>query len=89
MTALTQEDVAAIGRFAAGTRLDDVPDDVVAFARLLLVDTLGALLGGLRYPPVRELARTVTDGPEAALEQAGEAARDELRRRIAKVRERL
>jgi 2-methylcitrate dehydratase PrpD len=54
VTALQQEDVAAIGRFAAGTRLDDVPDDVVAFARLLLVDTLGALLGGLRYPPVRE-----------------------------------
>ena len=64
MTALQQEDVAAIGRFAAGTRLDDVSDDVVAFARLLLVDTLGALLGGLRYPPVRELARAVTDGPE-------------------------
>jgi 2-methylcitrate dehydratase PrpD len=64
VTALQQEDVAAIGRFAAGTRLDDVPDDVVAFARLLLVDTLGALLGGLRYPPVRELARAVTDGPE-------------------------
>jgi 2-methylcitrate dehydratase PrpD len=64
VTALQEADVAAIGRFAAGTRLDDVPEDVVAFGRLLLVDTLGALLGGLRYPPVRELARAVTDGPE-------------------------
>jgi 2-methylcitrate dehydratase PrpD len=65
VTALENAHVEAIGRFAAGTHLDDVPDEVVGFARLLLVDTLGALLGGLRYPPVRELARTVTDGPEA------------------------
>ncbi len=65
MTALEHDYVEEIGRFAAGTQLGDVPDEVVGFARLLLVDTLGALLGGLRYPPVRELARTVTDGPEA------------------------
>ena len=65
MTALEKAHVEAIGRFAARTHLGDVPDEVVGFARLLLVDTLGALLGGLRYPPVRELARTVTDGPEA------------------------
>ncbi|MDP5181216.1 MmgE/PrpD family protein [Blastococcus sp. BMG 814] len=49
----------ALGEFAAGTRLDDVPGDVVAFTRLLLADTLGALLGGLRYPPVRALARAM------------------------------
>ena len=65
MTALENGHVEAIGRFAAGTHLGDVPDEVVEFARLLLVDTLGALLGGLRYPPVQELARTVTDGSEA------------------------
>jgi 2-methylcitrate dehydratase PrpD len=65
VTALENGHVEAIGRFAAGTHLGDVPDEVVGFARLLLVDTLGALLGGLRYPPVQELARTVTDGPEA------------------------
>jgi 2-methylcitrate dehydratase PrpD len=62
VTALDDAHVAALGRFAAGTRLDDVPEDVVAFARLLLVDSLGALIGGLRYPPVRELARAVADG---------------------------
>ncbi|MGY1721464.1 MmgE/PrpD family protein [Blastococcus sp. SYSU DS0533] len=59
----------ALGEFAAGTRLDDVPADVVAFTRLLLADTLGALLGGLRYPPVRALAQALgapggrPDGP--------------------------
>jgi 2-methylcitrate dehydratase PrpD len=62
MTTFEEADVQAIGRFAAATRLADVPEDVVEFSRLLLVDTLGALLGGLRYPPVRELARAVTDG---------------------------
>lgn len=49
----------AIGQFARRTRLADVPADVVAFARLLLLDTLGALLGGLRYPAVQELGRTL------------------------------
>jgi 2-methylcitrate dehydratase PrpD len=63
VTTLEQEHVDAIGSFAAATRLLDVPEDVIAFARLLLVDTLGALLGGLRYPPVRSLARAV-DGED-------------------------
>jgi 2-methylcitrate dehydratase PrpD len=63
MTTLDRAHVQAIGRFAADTHLADVPSAVVDFARLLLVDTLGALLGGLRYPPVRELARVVDDGP--------------------------
>lgn len=48
-----------IGRFAARTALDDVPDEVVRFARLLLLDTLGALLGGLRYPAVRRLGSSL------------------------------
>jgi 2-methylcitrate dehydratase PrpD len=48
-----------LGRFAAATRLEDVPDDVVGFTRLLLLDTLGALLGGLRYAPVRALGRAL------------------------------
>jgi 2-methylcitrate dehydratase PrpD len=61
VTTLDGTDIQAIGRFAAGTRLSDVPPHVVDFARLLLLDTLGALLGGLRYPPVRELARATAD----------------------------
>ncbi|MGY1825233.1 MULTISPECIES: MmgE/PrpD family protein [unclassified Blastococcus] len=56
----------ALGEFAAGARLDDVPDDVVAATRLLLVDTLGALLGGLRYPPVRALAHELGTAGERA-----------------------
>lgn len=48
-----------LGRFAAGARLADAPDEVVDFARLLLLDTLGALLGGLRYAPVRRLGRSL------------------------------
>lgn len=48
-----------LGAFAAGARLDDAPDDVVGFTRLLLLDTLGALLGGLRYAPVRALGRSL------------------------------
>jgi 2-methylcitrate dehydratase PrpD len=65
VTTLEQAHVQAIGRFASGTHLADVPEDVVGFARLLLVDTLGALLGGLRYPPVRELGRAVGAGMES------------------------
>ena len=52
---LEENDLTALGRFAERTRLSDVPDDVVAGTRLLLLDTLGALLGGLRYPEVRAL----------------------------------
>ncbi len=47
------------GGFAGSARLDDAPDEVLSFVRLLLVDTLGALLGGLRYAPVRRLGRSL------------------------------
>jgi len=49
----------AVADFAATTRLRDLPDPVQRFGRLLFVDTLGALLGGLRYPPVKRLARAL------------------------------
>ena len=39
---LEENDLTALGRFAERTRLSDVPDGVVAGARLLLLDTLGA-----------------------------------------------
>ncbi|SNT55043.1 2-methylcitrate dehydratase PrpD [Asanoa hainanensis] len=45
-------DTARIAAFAHDARLDDAPPEVVAFAGRLLLDTLGALLGGLRYPQV-------------------------------------
>ncbi len=49
----------AVAAFAATTRFDEMPAAVQGFGRLLFVDTLGALLGGLRYPPVRRLARSL------------------------------
>lgn len=55
----------AVGEFAVRTRLDDVPAEVVAFSRLLLLDTLGALLGGLRYPAVQALGQRVDDDAAA------------------------
>ena len=58
----------AIAAFAATTRLDDIPAPVQRFGRLLFVDTLGALLGGLRYPPVERL------GHALALAESAEAA---------------
>jgi 2-methylcitrate dehydratase PrpD len=58
----------AVSAFAATTGLDDIPAPVQRFGRLLFVDTLGALLGGLRYPPVERLARAL------ALAETGEAA---------------
>ncbi|MEP6649897.1 MAG: MmgE/PrpD family protein [Lapillicoccus sp.] len=51
----------AVSAFASTTRIDEVPAAVQEFGRLLFVDTLGALLGGLRYPPVRRLARSLED----------------------------
>ncbi|MEV4622534.1 MmgE/PrpD family protein [Asanoa sp. NPDC049573] len=50
---MTEIDTARIGAFAHAATLDDAPDAVVGFTRLLLLDTLGALLGGLRYPAVQ------------------------------------
>ena len=55
-----------LGGFASTARLEHAPEEVEVFTRLLLLDTLGALLGGLRYAPVRRLGRSLglsTDGP--------------------------
>ncbi|WFE36340.1 MmgE/PrpD family protein [Micromonospora sp. WMMD975] len=52
---MTGVDTARIAAFAHRTRIDDAPAEVVRFTRALLLDTLGALLGGLRYPAVRAL----------------------------------
>jgi 2-methylcitrate dehydratase PrpD len=55
----------AVTAFAATTRFVEMPDAVQGFGRLLFVDTLGALLGGLRYPPVRRLAHSLTESEPA------------------------
>ncbi len=51
----------AVATFAATTRWPDVPAPVQEFVRLLFADTLGALLGGLRYPQVRRLSARLAD----------------------------
>lgn len=68
MTGTTLE--APIGAFAGAITWADVPPDVQGFARLLLLDTVGALLGGLRYPQVRALA--------AAVQEAEPCGRDDV-----------
>ncbi|MEO5745232.1 MAG: MmgE/PrpD family protein [Terracoccus sp.] len=50
-----------VSDFAAATRLTDVPPPVREFSALLLLDTLGALAGGLRYPPVQALGALLAD----------------------------
>ncbi|MEV0425703.1 MmgE/PrpD family protein [Micromonospora sp. NPDC050495] len=56
---MTGIDTARIAAFAHQSSLDDPPGEVVGFARALLLDTLGALLGGLRYPAVRALGEAL------------------------------
>ena len=61
-----QDAAAMLAAFAANTRVEDVPGHVVEGAQLLLLDTLGCLLGGLRYPAVRAVG-----GALAGREPAG------------------
>lgn len=39
-------------RFAATLKRDDIPDDVAGHARLVMADTIGAMLGGVTTDPV-------------------------------------
>lgn len=45
----------AVATFAASTRGSRIPPSVQRFGQVLFVDTLGALVGGLRYPQVHRL----------------------------------
>jgi 2-methylcitrate dehydratase PrpD len=56
MTAATV-DLTELGARATAILAAPLPPDASAMSRTLLVDTLGALIGGLRYPEVRALAR--------------------------------
>jgi 2-methylcitrate dehydratase PrpD len=49
-------ELAALAEFAAGLTLDRLPDPVVERATLVLRDTVGVGLGGMREPEVRALA---------------------------------
>ncbi|MGC4783504.1 MmgE/PrpD family protein [Micromonospora zamorensis] len=72
-------DTKRIAAFAHDTSLGDPPEEVLTFTRALLLDTLGAMLGGLRYPAVRALAESLrpsatTDLPFGRLLTLGTAA---------------
>jgi 2-methylcitrate dehydratase PrpD len=73
--------LATTVRWLAGVA--SLPADVEAKARLLLLDTLGCLIAGLRHPEVRQLGRALQPafpgdvawpGSEIALAPAGAAA---------------
>lgn len=56
---ITQPITADLTAFAAGLRFDQLPPEVVAHARLCLLDTLGCGLFGSTLPWVRIVAETV------------------------------
>jgi 2-methylcitrate dehydratase PrpD len=47
--------IEALCQFVAGTRLIDVPDDVVARGRIILADCVGCMVAGGIVPEVRQL----------------------------------
>lgn len=53
-------DVSPVASFV--TNSPTPPEHVLTVGRLLLLDTLGALAGGLRYPPVQALGRFLGTG---------------------------
>lgn len=68
---LTVDDawLVAWSRFAAGLRFEDIPAEVVAHARLVLLDTIGAIAAGAQEPEMVALTRRM-----AALHGAGGVA---------------
>ena len=49
------EQIEQLARFVAETRLEDIPDDVRAQAKMLLLDTFGVILAGSEQREVRAL----------------------------------
>lgn len=50
---------AALASFIAGTRYADIPDDVLALARRLILDTIGNAVGGYATDGARRILETV------------------------------
>jgi 2-methylcitrate dehydratase PrpD len=59
-------DLAAVGEFAATSTPGDLPEETWRFGRILLLDSLGALLGGLRYPAVSSLGADLGTAPQGS-----------------------
>jgi 2-methylcitrate dehydratase PrpD len=49
--------IEKLAEFAAGTRLDEIPEPVRRHAKLVLLDTLGVILAGSERPEVAALRR--------------------------------
>ena len=66
---MTELDARALADFCHDLRLDAAPQPVQDIARTLLVDTLGCLVGGLRYQEVQALGeRLDLGGPASSTE---------------------
>jgi 2-methylcitrate dehydratase PrpD len=52
----TMDYLTEVAEFAAGFPAADLPDDVVARTRLILADSIGAIVGGAAEPEVKALA---------------------------------
>ena len=58
-----------IADFAACFAIDDIPDHVVHRAKLVLADSIGAIVGGAAEPEIQSLAREIckSGGPASIL----------------------
>jgi 2-methylcitrate dehydratase PrpD len=70
------QQIEALARFVATTRLEEIPETVRAHARLVLLDTIGVILAGSARPEVRELRFRLDGGSGATIYAAGWPARD-------------
>jgi 2-methylcitrate dehydratase PrpD len=68
--------IEALARFAAETRLPDIPASVRAHARIVLLDTLGVILAGSTRPEVAALRGRLTGGAGATVYASGWPAQD-------------
>ncbi|HEY8564223.1 MAG TPA: MmgE/PrpD family protein [Beijerinckiaceae bacterium] len=64
----------AFARFAAGLRFEDLPGDAVARAKLVLLDSLGAIAAGMAEPEMAALVGRLAGEGDAAVIGAGRRA---------------
>src|SRR5271156_2340110 len=70
------QQIEALARFVAETRLEDIPEAVRAHARITLLDTLGVILAGSERPEVAALRARLGGGPGATVYARGWPAQD-------------
>ncbi|MCL6648862.1 MAG: MmgE/PrpD family protein [Chloroflexi bacterium] len=59
--------LSTLAAFAAELRFDQLPEPVVAQARRVLIDTLGAAIAGSAEPEVQALSRALARGGAARI----------------------